>query len=284
MTNIIDEELRKIKTTVIDAKLPIWEDLSFFQEQEADGRLDNNYFSASYEKALELLNDLDGDKYDVKTLGSIRKDYFTGLEPTNVEPDEEGAIPLIEGTNVMPNVILPSFEKFTKIEDDGKHVIVEDDILLTKDGSPGVVSAVSAELVGALKEEFGYERTAIATHVYKIELKEAYGKYSPLIGTFLNSKLGQALIRRYVSGSVSPTIRRDDVERILVVIPKDEVMVDDARKKLATLQRQAIDYSRYVESSNELVTKMFGRKVELPKLPVNWMPGGKRDPHGYDKE
>lgn len=72
--------------------------------------------------------------------------------------------------------------------------------------------AISDGLIEALKEELGYEQVAVATHVYRIILKEDFKRYAPFIGTFMNSKLGQALIRRYVSGSVTPTIRSTDAE------------------------------------------------------------------------
>jgi len=276
----LENELKRIKTKILSDKLPIWEDYSPFQEHMPDERLDNNYFSVAYDKALEALETLDSNKYSIHMIGEIMQDRFTGLSP-----QKDGDTPLIEKTNVMSNVILPIFEKFATVENGKEKFIIEkDDLLLSKDGSPGVASAISEGLLNILRDEFGIEKVAIATHVYKIQLKEEYKKYAPFIGAFMNSKLGQALVRRFISGSVSPTIRRDDVDKIIIVIPKENNLVNETRLKLAELQRQAIAYSRYVQYSNELVAKMFDKTPEIPKLPINWMPGGKRDPHGYDKE
>lgn len=56
-------------------------------------------------------------------------------------------------------------------------------------------------------------------------------------------------------------------------MPKDDQLADDIRKTLNKLQQQAIAiaYSRSVAFSNELVTKIFGRIVELPNLPESWL-------------
>jgi len=284
---VVDEELRRIKTKILNHDLPVWEDYSLLQEPPLEERLDNHYYSVAYEKALLELKKLDSADYEPKCLEVMVAAYFTGLEPK-----EEGDIPLIEKANVMPNVVLPSFEKFGTIEDDNprmqqrnmKRVVQADDLLLSKDGSPGVVSAVTEGLIEELRDKLDYEQAAVATHVYRIVLNEEHRKYAPFIGAFMNSKLGQALVRRYVSGSVSPTIRRNDVGRILVVVPKDDTLADEMREKLAELQRQAVAYSMNVGLSNDLVSQMFGFMPDIPRLPINWMPGAKRDPHGYDKE
>jgi hypothetical protein len=274
----VNEELKKIKTNFIDEKLQVWEDLSSFQEQEPEERLDNNYFSIAYEKALEALDTLPSSKYRVKSIQEIIEYYQSGLDPE----EEETAVPLLEGKNVMPNVILPTFDKFVLTVDDETKLINADDILITKDGSPAVASAITEGLVKSFREDFGYERVAIATHVYKVKLKDGYKPHSAFIATFINSKLGQALIRRYFSGSVSSTVRGDELIRVLVVIPNDNEISETIKKEIQKLQDEAIHYSRYVEISNQLVTRMFGRELKLPKLPINWMPTQK-DAHGYFK-
>jgi len=277
---VVEDELKKIKTEILDNGLPIWEDLSLFQRHPPDERLDNNYFSTAYDKALEALKKLDSRNYTIYALGEILEDKFTGLSP-----DDDGDIPLLEKKNTMPNVLFPIFEKFANVDEgDEKFVVEENNILLSKDGSPGVVSYVSKVFIDAMRGDvFGFENVAIAIHVYKIELKEEYEKYAPFIGAFMNSRLGQALVRRFISGSVSPTIRADDVDRMIIVIPKQDSLVEEAKSRLDELQRQAIAYSAYVSYSNELIIKVFGESPKIPKLPINWMPGGKRDPHGYDK-
>lgn len=266
---IVEKELKRIKTTLLYGNLPIWEDYSLLQSHPLDERLDNHYFSVAYEKALLELVKLDPDRYEVTTIGSIITDIFTGLAP-----QDEGVTPLIEGPNMMPNVILPSFEKFHSLDEgEEKNIIQVNDILLSKDGYPGVVCAISDGLIKALREELEYEEVAVATHVYRIILKERVKKYAPFIGAFMNSKLGQALVRRYVSGSVTPTIRAIDATKIIVAVPKDDKLADRIRNTVSRLQQQAIAiaYSKSVTFSNDVITKMFGRSVELPKLPESWL-------------
>jgi hypothetical protein len=108
---------------------------------------------------------------------------------------------------------VPTFIKFS--EEQGPD-LKPGDILLGKDGEPGTFAVITEELL-----DFNPE-IAIGGHVYRIRLRDEYIKYAYFLALFLNSKLGQALVRKYIAGGTTPTIRSDDLKKIIVCLPKEE--------------------------------------------------------------
>ena len=179
----------------------------------------------------------------------------------------------------MPNYIVPIFEKscdLVEATEKSKRVILgkiqEGDILVVKDGSPGTVAVVTKEFIELTPNIMA------SYHLHIIRLKKEYRKYAHYICAFLNSKVGQALLRRYISGSVSPTIRNDEISGMKVIVPKNDNLAKDTKKAITNLQNSIITVmNKFLEPSKKIETK----NNNLPKLPINWMPGGKRDKHGY---
>lgn len=213
----VKNELKKIHIKILNSDLPIWEDNSFSLTQPSEERLDNNYWSASYYSSLKQLEKLE-------ERGIIQVMLFSELIDSvisGIEPNEDGDVPLIEGNNIRPNLIYPMFEKFTSVQDDESHFLLnENDIILTKDGMPGAFSYVSAILLKTLKQENQYKKISFSSHVYRIKLKKNFKDFAPYVTEIMNSRIGQALTRRFISGSVTPTLRKDDVKSILIPIPK----------------------------------------------------------------
>lgn len=286
MSDIIKNELTKIKTNNLGDDFPVWEDYSLLQPQNNDERLDNNYFSNTYELALRYLQTLeDSSIVEVKTFDEIILSYTAGTEP-----EKNGDCPLIEKTNLLPNTILTSFEKFATFDTNKKFHIKLNDILLSKDGSPGVACCVTQRLLDILQKKLGYEGGVIGTHVYRIELKTEFQKYASFLTLFLNSKLGQAIVRRYISGSVSPTIGSQTIKRMLICIPikNSKKLIDDSIQYLNLLQNEIFSTTKRVDYSNDLVKELAkDGNLEPPvisRLQINWNHGGKRDLHGYYKD
>ena len=123
-----------------------------------------------------------------------------------------------------------------------------------------------------------FKDLTISDNVHAIRLKEENKKFAPFICLYLNSKLGQALLRRNIAGSVTPILNQRDLADI--PIPEDDEILYKSERLLITLQENFLQYSRFVSPSDRLL-EILGLTESLPKLPVNWMPGGKRDPHGY---
>jgi len=256
-----------IKLKVIDSVLPIW-----VVEGDIEDRLDNNFFSPSSFEALKEVDRLEtiGKVRKVPLKRLVAKRILTGVEPT------KGAIQVLEGRNIQPNYINPKKDKFTSSE---QRLIEAYDLLISKDGSPGVVSVA----LPIVLEQLG--RISAGTHVYIVRLQDQYEKHTCFITSFLNSKIGQGIIRKFISGSVSSTIRRDDLSNVIVVLPtKDyESLSRETEQKMEQLQKSVLLANGFMEPSRDL-TLDLGMENDISELPINWMPGGKRDAHRYYKE
>jgi len=255
---------KRDELTIYDNSLPVW------SIKSDDYRLDNNFVSPSSIMATRILNKLsESGDYEIKKLEDIIESVVSGISPS-----DDGGLPVIEGTNIRPNYILPIFVKYGLMEEENDVLLKEADIVIVKDGSPGTVSAISKTLL----EE--YDQILFSYHLYRIRLKDEYKKHSFFISAFLNSKIGQGLVRKYISGAVSPTIRDQELKNIIVPIPKSDETTYAINEKLETLQRNVISSMNFLEPSKELDEKM-NPENNLPYLPINWLPGGKRDKQGY---
>jgi len=57
---------------------------------------------------------------------------------------------------------------------------------------------------------------------------------------------------------------------------------DNVKTKIENLQKDIINSINFLNSSEE-VEKELKLPTDLPRLPINWLPGGKRDKHNYYK-
>jgi len=254
---------RTLDVHIQNRRLPIWTS----QDLSAADRMDNNFFAAAYAEACDRLQQLPG--VQLMTLDQLAATIKTG---STGEGDE---IPVIEGLNILPNCIRPRFVKFADRQ--GALLAKKTDLLILKDGSPAVVAAVTQPFLEACGD------VAAGTHVYVVSLRDEYGAWAAYISCWLNSTYGQAILRRYIAGSVSPTLRRDDLKEVLVPIPKDETLAGECQQWVEDLQQQLLESSKFMYPS-EQVMKLLGSEPPLPYLPLNWTGGGKHDPHGYYRD
>ena len=252
--------------TIYDNSLPVW------SLKSDDYRLDNNFVSPSSIIATRILKKLsESGDYEIKKLEDIIESVVSGISPT-----DDGDLPLIEGANIRPNYILPIFVKYGSLIEGSENDILlkQGDIIITKDGSPGTISSISKILLET------FDTILFSYHLYRIRLKDEYKKHSSFISAFLNSKIGQALVRKYISGAVSPTIRDQELKNIIMPIPKNDQISLEVNDKLEVLQKNVVSSMNFLEPSEEMNKKM-NPENNLPYLPINWLPGGKRDKQGY---
>lgn len=248
-----EEDLR-----VLDEELPIWSTKGW------DYRIDNNYFSPARFIAEEKLQEMK-DKYHIKTLDDVSKDITSGKSPSS-----GGDVPLLEGGNILPNHIDPHIKKWTSEyvdEEKENPYISPHDLIVVQDGSPGRFTSVAEILI----EERG--DIMVSNHCYLIKIKEEYRTHSAFISTFLNSRIGQALVRKYVAGSVSPTIRDDEINSLKIPIPKDEETSKSYKERIEELQKSVLMADKFLTPSKDIEEKLSGDR-KLPGLPVNWYPSG----------
>jgi len=244
--------------SILKSDLPIW-----VSGELPEDRIDNNYSHPAYQTAIDWINSL---SLPIKTIGELKENIFVGETPK-----EEGEIPVIEGRNIKPNCLFPDFQKYTDNED---IALQEYDIVIVRSGTSGLAALILPRILKNIGQ------LAVSDHIHVLRLREEYKQCAPFICVFLNSKIGQALIRRYVGGSISPTLNRRDLVNIPIPLPQNNEILERSEEFLNTLQENFLQYSRFVSPSDRLL-EILGLTESLPKLPVNWMPGGKRDPHGY---
>jgi len=253
---------------VLDEKLPVW------SLKSDDYRMDNNFVSPSSIIATDLLHKLEQEgKYELKSLDSLVENIESGLAPV-----DDGDLSMVEGGNIQPNFVFPVFVKRGSIgEGEEGFVLSEGDLLMVKDGTPATFAPISKAVV----EAFG--QVMFSYHIYRIRLKKEYTPLAFYFSSFLNSKLGQALVRKYISGGVTPTIREDELRKVLVPIPKDALVISDAKEKLEAIQKSVIASIGSLQSSEQL-DKLMNPEDALPYLPANWLGAGKGDKQGYWKD
>jgi len=257
------------RVEILNRNLPIW--VSTDLNDETSSRIDNNYFHASYVVSTEKIRTLRYN-FSVRPLSEMVNEILSG-----VRGYEEGEIPVLEGIYVMPNCIFPVFEKFTEELEDEKYFLEKKDLLLTKHGSCGAVGFISSTFL----ENFPH--ATAGTEVFIVRLKEEYLKFSTYISCFLNSTYGQGLLRRYIAGSVSPTLRKEDLEEIIIPLPRDESIIQECEQWLEDLQRQVLEGTDFIKPSEETI-RTLGQVPRLSRLPTNWYSGVGRDPHGFHRQ
>ena len=263
-TNVIKLRTPKGSIEVIDTALPVW--ITDWLED----RLDNNYYSPAYFDVMRL--------FDENEIETVQLNEWVDRIMPGVQPSEGGDTPVLEGRNLFPNVIMPNVEKYAVMEGREEKILREFDILVIKDGSPGTISCVLKPLL----EFFEGEVTA-GEHIFIVRLREEHVEKGPFITAFLNSRLGQALIRRYITGAISPSINEGAIRELLIPSPTDE-LVRKACEELTKLQEWAIELTHSVEVSKRIIKELGLEDRVCASLPINWMPGGKRDAHGYYRE
>lgn len=254
--------------TVLDERLPVW------TSQGQAERLDNAYWSpASVQAAAELERLAQAGRVQRCLLGDL---LAPGSPAVGITPTGEGRLAVLEGHNLRPNYVVPVFSKFaTHAAPD----LRPDDLLLSKDGEPGSFAVVTEELLAYRAE------IVPGSHIYRIRLAEPYREHACFIALLLNSRLGQALVRRFIAGGTTPTLRSQDVARIPLCLPTAALAHESrrARERIRQLQARVIETVSSLDASASLL-QALGAQEPGARLPINWAGGGRSDPHGYDRE
>ena len=273
----------RIAIKIFEAGLPVWETQSAVHGQ---ARLDNNYFSpafASATKQLELLEKSGGvSLVKLSQMVPEKGGIVPGKSPEKERADSSKlSFPVIEGSNLRPNYVLPVFTKTANSNARRRIDLESGDLLLGKDGEPGVVSVGTPELSTYCRSLGAYALSA-SSHVYRIRLKTHYADLTYYVCAFFNSKVGQAIVRRYISGGTTPTLRGQDVQEFLVPIPRTRraELAQTFREELEELQKRIISSSLPLVPSQKLIQTLNMQDPD-ERLPINFVGGGRSDPHGY---
>lgn len=107
---------------------------------------------------------------------------------TGVSPTAGGSVGLIEGRNLQANCVIPLFTKLGAVPTD----LMPGDLLVGKDGGPGTVALITKPLLDYC------DALTLGGHVYRIRLKEEFRCLAPFFSAFLNTRIGQAVLRKRI--------------------------------------------------------------------------------------
>jgi hypothetical protein len=244
---------------LLDAKLPAW--YIELDDDDPTSRLDNNWYSPAARLAeVELQRAADSGRFFIKTVEEI-------CEPKGIDtgsaPEEDGEIGIIEGRNLRPNYVIPIFMKFASEPTD----LIPNDLVVGKDGEPGTVAIITESLLDYCGS------IAIGGHVYRLRLLEQYRVVAPFISAFLNSRIGQAILRKRIAGGTTPTIRKADIKTIEVLIPTDFTCPGGMANAVQETQKRVLESMDNLGPSKN-IDSLTGMKDIAARLPVNWAGGG----------
>jgi hypothetical protein len=245
---------------LLESQLPIW--ACELDSSDSRARLDNNWYSpAAYFAKAEVERAVQGGTFIIKPLEEVCE---PGGVITGGSPDADGEIGIIEGRNLRPNYIIPVFMKFANAPTE----LIISDLLIGKDGEPGTVAVVTGTFL-----EYCGGGVAIGNHVYRLRLAERYRSAAAFMSAFLNSRIGQALLRKRIAGGTTPTIRKADILGVEVLIPAD--LRSPPEVESAIIERQ----KRVLESMDNLgpskgIAALAGMSDIPAALPTNWAGGG----------
>jgi hypothetical protein len=244
---------------LLNEKLPIWE--SELDDDNPKARLDNNWYSPAANIAEEEIEKAAAaGQFFIRDMAGI-------CEPSGIitggSPEEDGAIGIIEGRNLRPNYVVPIFMKFASEPMD----LIADDLLIGKDGEPGTVAVITQAFLDYCKG------VAIGGHVYRLRLREKFRPIAAFISAFLNSRIGQAIIRKCIAGGTTPTIRKTDIEKVQVLIPSSLKCPSGLKESIVETQNRVLESMDNLGPSKG-IGALTGMSDIPTRLPTNWAGGG----------
>jgi len=191
--------------------------------------LENNLIARSYlPEFLEVLEEINKSKFEVKNLGELKQKISTGANvgAKNYTEPEKG-YPYILVKNITDEGINCADLKY--IDEESYHanknaIVKKEDIVINRCGNAGIADVVPEDLDGALACGF----------VFKVSLRKEYNPY--YVVAFLNSRLGRMQMNRVALGTVLDHITKSELEKIKIVIPPKEIM-----EKISNIMKKSLE-------------------------------------------
>jgi len=230
-------------------------------DDDPEARIDNNWHSPAAALAEAIMERMHAaGEYQLLHLIDLAE---TGGIATGGSPSPDGEIGLIEGRNLRANYVIPLFTKFGAKPMD----LIAGGLLIGKDGEPGTAALITEPLLefcGAL---------TLGGHVYRVRLKAHFRPLAPFLSTFLNSRAGQAVVRKRIAGGTTPTIRSSDLNTVPVIVPIDRQCPPDIEQSVAETQNRIIEAMQNLGPSTALAQRTGLQRIDV-RLPTNWAGGG----------
>ena len=194
-----------------------------------------------YISVLEELEILANEgKVELKTIGEIKKELFTGANINAKEYVEYSPYRYIMTDCITEFGINPAKFKYITEKSYNENIsktVKTGDIIINRTGNPGITIIVPEDMNGVMACGF----------VFVLRLKENYDPY--YVAAFLNSRFGKLQMERFSFGSLLDHITKDDLERVIIAFPRD--------KKL--MNKIAQDFKKVVEC--QMIARLELNKV-----------------------
>lgn len=154
---------------------------------------------------------------DLKTIGEIKKELFTGANIAAKEYLDYSKYRYIMTDCVTKFGVNPASMKFITeqaYESNRNKAMKENDIIVNRTGNPGVSIIVEKDIEGVMACGF----------VFVLRLKKKYDPY--YVSAFLNSEYGRLQAERCSFGSMLDHITKDDLEDIIIPFPNNDKVME----------------------------------------------------------
>lgn len=205
---------------------------------EIEGRIDSEFY---HPKNKVLLKELECSGYKIIRLGDISEIIrITGFETTKFVKYVDKGVYFLRVHNILQNKI--SLEDVNYISEEAygnlkRYELLPGDVALTNTGRVGTAAIIPKEVGRAIGSQ----------EILRIRLK-SHEIHSSYLSIFLNSTIGERLIKRWQSGTSRPRSLIRNIRNIPIVIPPLNIQEKIIRK---------------MESSNNL---KISKETESEKL------------------
>jgi len=180
------------------------------------------------------------------TIAAIQEQLINGMD---LRVYEEEGTPYLRGVDIkrcQVNMLTPKLVNFRLEDIDDKIKLKEGDILITRKGTVGITSVVSADCKDVI----------IGTEVIKLRLKRDAEVSPEYVYTLLNSKIGIMQIYSKMTGTVSRGINHPSLKTIKIpTLPEKEQKEIVAWVKEAKLKHLAA--LRLIQQAKETLLSVF---------------------------
>ncbi|AEF93189.1 restriction modification system DNA specificity domain protein [Desulfotomaculum nigrificans CO-1-SRB] len=222
----------------------------WIKEDIVDDRIDSDFYDLKYQVLIEIEK-----KYNCYLMEDIIIDKYTGKTPGKEYDDIKG-IPLIVVKNVEENILnLDNNDRRIKDNNSFKKT-EENDLLITRVGSVGVVSIVEENEKGLF----------LSDNVICLKLKE--GLFNRYIAFYLNSIYGKLMVERWTKGAVQGVINYESINKFKIPIMDNNIMKEIDLKILKWKQLLAIS-KQLIQEAKQDVEDLIEGNFDMSKVKAN---------------
>jgi type I restriction enzyme S subunit len=222
----------------------------WIKEDIVDDRIDSDFYDLKYQVLIEIEK-----KFNCYLMEDIIVDKYTGKTPGKEYDDIKG-IPLIVVKNVEENILnLDNIDRRIKDNNSFKKT-EENDLLITRVGSVGVVSIVEENEKGLF----------LSDNVICLKLKE--GLFNRYIAFYLNSIYGKLMVERWTKGAVQGVINYESINKFKIPIMDNNIMKEIDLKILKWKQLLAIS-KQLIQEAKQDVEDLIEGNFDMSKVKAN---------------